>query len=152
MRKHKIGFEWNRITPNIYLGTNMCCQMHFDKKLLKKGITADISLEKERMDAAYGVDYYLWLPVKDKTAPKQAQLRVGVEILEELIEMNKKVYIHCKNGHGRAPTLVAAYLIGEEGFSVKKAISFIKKKRTTIHLEPSQKKALERFGKSLNKK
>ena len=46
----KVPFEYNQITKYIYLGTNQCCQTHFSKKLLKKGVKADISLEKERLD------------------------------------------------------------------------------------------------------
>lgn len=37
--KH-VPFEYSKITNNIYLGTNQCCKLHFDKSLLKKGITA----------------------------------------------------------------------------------------------------------------
>ena len=74
MVKHgKLIFEYNKITEYIYIGTNQCCQIHFNQKLLKKGIKADISLEKEKIDAPFGVDYYLWLPVKDHTAPSLKQ-------------------------------------------------------------------------------
>ena len=149
MKAHKIGFEWNKITPYIYIGTNRCCQAHFDKTLLKKGVRADISVEKEKLDAPWGIDYFLWLPTRDKTAPNQKKLRIGVDMIKRCVEQKEIMYIHCKNGHGRAPILVAAYLIEAKGFTVRQAISFIKKRRTTIHLEISQKKALEKFRKSL---
>jgi len=58
--------------------------------------------------------------------------------------MKKKVYVHCQNGHGRAPTLVAAYLI-RQGKTPMEAIEFIKSKRPTIHLEEVQISALETF-------
>ena len=54
------------------------------------------------------------------------------------------MYIHCKNGHGRAPTLVAAYLT-TQGMSVEEAIALIKSKRPEIHLEQSQLQAIKRF-------
>ena len=94
MTKHgKLTFEYNKITEYIYLGTNQCCQVHFKKALLKKGIKADISLEKERIDAPFGVDYYLWLPVTDHTAPSQKQLITGVNFIENLIKNKIKIYI-----------------------------------------------------------
>jgi protein-tyrosine phosphatase len=146
MKRHPpLKFEYNKITEYIYIGTNQCCQLHFKKELLKKGITADISLEKERIDAPFGVDYYLWLPVKDHTAPTQKQLIMGVDFIEDLIKNKIKVYVHCQRGHGRAPTLVAAYLISK-GKTVDEAVKYIKKKRPVIHPNTIQKNALKRFS------
>ena len=147
MEKH-VKFNYNKITPYIYLGTNNCCEIHFDRNLLKKGITADISLEKDRIDNPKGVTFFLWLPVKDKTAPKLDQLFIGATTIAMLTEMQHKVYVHCKNGHGRAPTMVAAYLIWT-GKTPKEALDIIKKKRPEIHLEASQKKILEKFYQSI---
>lgn len=129
--------DYDYITDGIYIGTNVCCQVHFDERLSKEGIEADISLEAERADTPFGVQFYLWLPVVDHTAPSPEQLRVGVTMLETLVRLKKKVYVHCKNGHGRAPTLVAAYLI-KQGKSVKEAEDFIRTKRSGIHLRPVQ--------------
>lgn len=127
--KH-IAFEYKKITNKIYLGTNQCCRHHFNKSLLKKGIEADISLEKESLDTPFGVKYFLWLPVKDHTAPTQSQLKIGADTIKNFVDNNIKVYIHCKRGHGRSPTLVAAYFI-LEGMTAKDAIKFIKKRKKT---------------------
>lgn len=135
-------FEYNYITDGIYIGTNQCCQTHFDEELKKEGITADISLEKNRLDAPFGVDFYVWIPVENHTAPKHDQLEFGTSVLEKLISMGKKVYVHCKNGHGRAPTLVAAYLV-KKGKSPEESIAFIKSKRPAIHLQDAQIEALK---------
>ena len=139
--------DYNYITDGIYIGTNQCCQFHFDDKLKKKGITVDISLEEERIDVPLGVEVYIWIPVKDKTPPSEDQLRFGVSAIKELVAMKKKIYVHCKNGHGRSPTLVAAYLI-EKGRTPREAVDFIKKKRPTIHLEECQMNALIKFVKT----
>ncbi|MEX0877801.1 MAG: dual specificity protein phosphatase family protein [Candidatus Spechtbacterales bacterium] len=136
--------EYNEITDGIFIGTNQCCQTHFDEKLKKEGITADISLEENRVDAPFGVDFYVWIPVQNHTAPKSDQLEFGVSVLEKLVSMGKKIYVHCKNGHGRAPTLVAAYLI-KKGKNPTDAEDFIKSKRPTIHLEDVQREALNNF-------
>ena len=139
--------EYNHITDGIYIGTNQCCQTHFDERLKKEGITADISLEEDRLDAPFGVDFYIWIPVKNHTAPKPDQLEFGVLVLKKLISMQKKVYVHCKNGHGRAPTLVAAYLI-KKGKTPEEAEGLIKTKRPSIHLEDVQRQALGDFSKT----
>ncbi len=145
MVKHgKLIFEYNRITNYIYIGSNQCCELHFKKELLKKGVKADVSLEKEKLDAPFGVDYFLWLPTKDHTAPLQKQLKAGVDFIDSLIKNKVKVYVHCQRGHSRAPTLVAAYLI-RKGKTVKQAIGYIKKKRPVIHLNKKQVDALKKF-------
>jgi hypothetical protein len=146
MKKHPETkqLEYNYITDGIFLGTNGCCEAHFDEGLAKKGITADISLEGERVDGAMGVSSYLWLPVPDQTAPSQNQLRLGVTTIKKLVAMKEKVYVHCQNGHGRAPTLVTAYLICE-GMSVEEALDFIKEKRPSMHLQDVQIEALKKF-------
>ena len=138
--------EYNYITDGIYIGTNQCCQTHFDEKLKKEGITADISLEENRLDTPFGVDFYVWIPVRNHQAPKRDQLEFGVAVLKQLVVMSRKVYIHCQNGHGRAPTVVAAYLI-DQGKSPVEAEAFIKSKRPTMHLEGVQRQALDDFSK-----
>lgn len=141
--------EYNYIADSIYIGTNQCCRSHFDEKLRKEGITADISLEEERADAPLGVDFYIWIPIKNHTAPTQEQLDFGVSVLGKLVAMKKKIYVHCQNGHGRAPTIVAAYFI-KQGKSPDEAIRLIKAKRPSIHLEDTQREALVEFSKRIS--
>ncbi|MBI2042719.1 MAG: tryptophan-rich sensory protein [Candidatus Nealsonbacteria bacterium] len=137
-------FEYNEIIDGIYIGTNQCCRGHFEEELTAKGITADISLEKERLDAPFGVDFYVWIPVGDHAPPAQDQLDFGVSAIKKLVAMNRKIYVHCEHGHGRAPTLVAAYLISL-GKTPQQAEALIKSKRPTIHLEETQRSALRDF-------
>ncbi|MBI2552758.1 dual specificity protein phosphatase family protein [Candidatus Uhrbacteria bacterium] len=136
--------DYHKITEYIYIGTNQCCQTHFDERLLAKKIRADISLEKNRLDAPFGVDYYLWLPVADHKAPTARQLELGIAMLRFCAQNRIPVYVHCKNGHGRAPTLVAAYLM-TTGMNTLQAAAFIKKRRPITHLNPVQVSALMRY-------
>ncbi len=149
MKKHVI-FDYNKITSLIYLGTNSCCQTHFKQELLNKGIRGDISLEGERIDQPEGIDCFLWLPVKDHTAPSLKQLWIGVKTIEALLDQKVKIYLHCKNGHGRAPTMLAAYFI-YNGMTINQAIEKIVKKRPEIHIEESQKRQLQKFKKYTKK-
>ena len=150
MKHSKLKFEYSKITGYIYIGTNMCYQqIYFNKNLIKKKkVKVDISLEKKKVDHPGGVEYYIWLPTKDHRAPTLKQLKVGVAFLRELKKQKIKSYVHCEKGHGRAPTLVAAFLISE-GMKVEEAIKFIKKKRKSIHLNKFQKQALFNFKKKL---
>jgi len=147
-RLHGPIMNYSKITDYIYIGTNACCQIHFDKKLLKKGVKADLSMEKERIDQAWGVDYFLWLPTKDGVAPSQGQLLIGAKFIDALVAQKTKIYIHCKNGHGRAPSITIAYLI-YSGRSFADSFNLIKKKRPEIHLHYNQIIALKKFAKSI---
>jgi len=143
--------EYNYITDGIYIGTNKCCQTHFDEGLSKEGITADISLEDIRMDHPFGVEFYVWIPVENHKSPTMDQLEFGVAVLEKMVSLGKKIYVHCQNGHGRAPVMVSAYLIKKEGKTPEDAEAFVKTKRTTIHLDEVQRDSLRNFYNQLKK-
>ena len=138
--------DYNYITDGIFIGTNQCCTVGLSLILQKEGVTAVISLEEDRIDQPFGVSAYLWLPTIDHTPPTQGQLMLGSETLKILVEQNKKVYVHCKNGHGRAPTLVGAYLI-KKGLSLEEAESLMIENRSTVKLWKIQKEALLNFSK-----
>lgn len=149
-RKHHAQFDLSQITEFVFLGTNLCClaRSHI-QILLDLGVTAEIDLEKERQDAAPDVEVYLWLPVADKTAPSMDQFAAGVTLMTDMTKRGKKVYVHCQYGHGRSPTLVAAYLIAQ-GKTVMEAIETIKAARPEVHLEDVQTQALEEYYKTIN--
>lgn len=146
MEMNHTSVEFSQITDLIYLGTNLCCthKPHI-QIILDLGISADIDLEEERQEQTPGIEVYLWLPVIDKQAPSQTQFRVGVAAIDKLVKEGKKIYIHCKNGHGRSPTLLAAYFI-YKGDSLEQAIERIRIKRPEIHLEQVQIEALKKFN------
>ena len=131
-------FEYNEIDESVIIGTNACCDIHFNKGLLTDGVDADISLEGEKVDRPFGVKTYLWLPTEDHTPPSKDNVDVGVDALDAIIAQGRKVYIHCKNGHGRAPTFYAAYLILKRDMNADDAVAHIMAKRPTAHIEESQ--------------
>lgn len=151
-KKHRFSkeksFDYDQITDEIFIGTNACCLVGYASELVEKNVLADISLEIERIDSPLGVDYFLWLPTIDGASPAKKQLNLGVKVLDFFVRSKIKVYVHCKNGHGRAPTLVASYLAVKKSMSVEEAINFIKQKRSTIHPNKVQLDALRNFKKN----
>lgn len=134
----------SEITPQVFLGTNQCCRAHYDALLLGQGVTHDLSLEAEHIDRPYGAESYLWLPTVDHRAPSLAALQMGISYIDSVIEHGGKVYVHCRNGHGRSPTLVAAWLMSH-GRTYVQAISLLKQRRPEIHLETVQRRLLQKF-------
>lgn len=145
---HDAKIEYSKINNYIYLGTDACCKVHFKDVLLKKGIRADISLEEERLDAPYGVKYFLWLPLADKLPLGKELLTIGTRAIKNFVDNKIKVYVHCRNGHGRSPELVAAYFV-TEGMRAKEALEFVISKRPEVHLNKIQIEDLQKFEKSL---
>ena len=131
-------FEYNQIDEGVFIGTNACCTSHFEKDLVAKDITVDISLEGEKIAQPVGVDIFIWIPTVDRTAPKKEPVVAAVEALDSLLQAGRKVYIHCKNGHGRGPTFYAAYLRLKKGLSTEEALAKISEKRPSIHPEDVQ--------------
>jgi protein-tyrosine phosphatase len=142
MPEHK-AFDYSEITPLIFIGQNVCCRTHFDGTLTAQGVRADMSLEKERIDQPYGVDMFLWLPTEDHAAVSHEKADLGILTLRYFAEKNIPCFVHCKNGHGRAPMLVAAYLIADQGMTAEEAVAYLKERRPVIHLQDVQKAFLK---------
>lgn len=142
-------FDYSQITDNIFIGSDLCkgntCPIH-GPEFEALGILVELNLSAERKEIPPdGIDIYSWLPVADGYAPTQEQMDIGTAIMDEAIKQGKRVYVHCKNGHGRSPTMVAAYLIRYQGKGVDEAIDFVAGARPEIHVEETQKEALNKF-------
>jgi protein-tyrosine phosphatase len=146
MESHSNQWDFSQITEYIYLGADMCCgSTHYDYLVGTMGITADIDLQEERFQAPSPLlEEFLWLPTADTHAPSPAQLMVGVATIEKLVQAKKKMFIHCRLGHGRAPTLVAAWFVSQ-GMTPERAVAEIEKHRPEIHLNEQQMEALKKF-------
>ncbi len=132
------SFDYSEITPLLFVGQNACCLTHFDKTLITRGVRTAISLEQEQIDQPYGVDMFLWLPTEDHAAISHEKADFGIAALRFFAEKNIPCFIHCKNGHGRAPMLVAAYLIADHGKTAEEAIAYLKERRPVMHLQDAQ--------------
>ena len=148
--EHKhIKLSYNKIEDRIYAGNNMCCQGHFEEELLSKGITADISLEAERLDNPQGVKYFFWFPWKEDTAPSSELINLALIVIDSLLEQNIKMYIHCKNGHGRTTTLLASYFLKKSGKTTDETLALVKEKRPSAHLNEIQLEFLKSYEQKL---
>lgn len=144
-------FDYSKIEEQVYIGSDLCkggvCPIH-GEEFKELGVLVEINLSAERNERPPEfIKSYTWLPVVDGYSPDQTQLDIGTSIINAAIEAGEVVYTHCKNGHGRSPTLVAAYLIRYKGMGVEDAGRFLEEKRPEIHIEEDQFKELEKFQK-----
>lgn len=145
MEHMHVKMSYNRIDDLTYAGNNMCCQTHFEMELLSKGITADISLEAERLDNPQGVKYFFWFPWIEDTAPNLELINLALDVLEGLARRNIKTYIHCKNGHGRTTTFLTAYFMRKNGINADESLKIVTGRRPSAHINNIQEAFLRGF-------
>ena len=126
-----------QITADLFLGSQ------YTKAGLKKlkalGITAIVNMRMHDVyeKARYEGIKYLHLPTVDNTPPPLAILIEGATFIDNEIKNKGKVYVHCRQGLGRGPTMALAYLI-KSGLTYNDAFALIKRVRTFISPRPGQ--------------
>ena len=138
-----------QITANLFLGSQY--SLPGLQRLKALGITAIVNMRMHSMydESSYNGFKYLHLPTPDNTPPSLAILIKGADFVDEEIKNNGKVYIHCRQGLGRGPTMTIAYLL-KTGLTFEDAYATVKRVRTFIHPRISQierLKELEQFYK-----
>jgi protein-tyrosine phosphatase len=138
----------SRITPQIWVGPQFNAAGR--RYLQRQGVNGSINLRVEYDDDAYGLalDRYCYLPTVDDHCPSPEHFQKGVDFIRGVVQEGGQVYIHCKAGVGRAPTLAAAYFIAE-GMTVEEAIATIKRRRPFITITPPQMEALHRYAEAV---
>jgi len=142
--------DFSRITEYIYVGSSICCESHLKSVVFDEGIEAIISLDIEDSKTPRGAEFFLWLPIPDNTPPKMEQLRIGVRTIDEFVRMKKKVFVHCKYGLGRGPTLVIAHFI-KHGMSVEESLAYLRRHRVGTKPTISQLEQLSKYAEHVRK-
>lgn len=134
----------SQITADLFLGSQY--SLLGLQKLEALGITAIVNMRmhSEYADAVYKGIKYLHLPTPDNTPPTLETLEKGATFVDDEIKNGGKVYIHCRQGLGRGPTMTIAYLI-KIGMTLDDAISLVRKVRTFINPRPSQIEQLKKL-------
>lgn len=124
-------FEANQIFDNIYLGD--INSVYDIKKLKELGITDIISVI-EGFDPPYINDFnYLVINAIDNENTDLSNIfDVSNKYINEILDNNKKVLIHCTYGKSRSVTILAAYIISAFGTNINTTLNFIKSKRHII--------------------
>ena len=127
----------SQISANLYLGGQY--NLKGLDKLKQMGITAIVSMREKSIyeEAHYEGFKFLQLPTADNTPPKMEDLIKGVDFIDSEISRNGKVYIHCRQGIGRGPSMAIAYLL-KLGITFNDAFALVKRVRPFINPTPQQ--------------
>jgi protein-tyrosine phosphatase len=132
----------SQISAHLFLGSQY--NLIGLKKLRALGVTAIVNIRttKSYDDAAHEGIKYLHLPVPDNTAPTLEMLRKGADFIDNEIKNGGVVYVHCRQGLGRGPTMAMAYLI-KLGMTYEDAYKRVRSVRKFINPQNSQVKQLK---------
>ncbi|WPV00875.1 dual specificity protein phosphatase [Mucilaginibacter sp. cycad4] len=127
----------SQITANLFLGSQY--NLLGLRKMKALGITAIINMRIHSVysEAQYEGFHYLHLPTVDNTPPSMDILMKGADFADAEIKKGGKVYIHCRQGLGRGPTMTIAYLL-KTGLTFQDAFNLVKRVRTFINPRPGQ--------------
>lgn len=124
-----------QITGHLFLGSQ------YNKIGLKKlkalGVTAIVNMRMHNSynKAGHKGMKYLHFPTIDNTPPPLEVLIEGANFIDEEIKNKGIVYVHCRQGLGRGPTMAMAYLI-KLGLTYQDAYNQIR--RVRIFINPRQ--------------
>lgn len=132
--------RFSLIGPRLYLGGQYGSAALDEFK--RRGITGIVSMRtyvpKPLTD--HGIDI-LHLPTTDLAAPKLEDLEKGIAFIDRHVKKGGRVYVHCRQGEGRGPTMAAAYLISL-GMRPQDAIAHLQAFRPFANPTKPQRKRL----------
>lgn len=142
-----MGHAWfSQITFHLWLGGAPTYRRDYDS-LLELGITAVLNVRAERADETAFYDQHgithVQFRVPDVTVPDEITITAAVKWIKVQIGDGRTVLVHCAKGRGRSATLLAAYLMREEGMSFDEANTLMKSKRPLTKLENKHRQVLE---------
>ena len=139
-------FDFNKLgDKNIFMGTYLETEQDF-KTISEQGINTILNvqtngdLEYRLLDInvlnnyanKYGIKIQRYPIIDFNKEELYNKLKDAADLLNQLIQEGKTVYVHCTAGIGRSPSVVVIYLILYENYSIGDAIELCKKSRPKI--------------------
>lgn len=137
---------FSQITPQLWLGGAPTYRRDYDF-ILNHGITAVLNIRAERQDDTalydrHGITHVQYR-VPDVMVPDGVTITDAVAWIKQQVDDGRMVLVHCAKGRGRSATLLAAYLMRQEGMTFGQADTLLSSKRPLTKLESRHQRVLE---------
>lgn len=131
------------VDSNLYIGG--FCKI---KNLSDYGIQAILDLREEGEDDSKDLEkysmQYLRIGIHDRGIPTLHDTQSALDWIRHHLNDNKKVFIHCNLGRGRAPLMACLYLISKD-VERRSAIKLVKKSRKYTYFNQNQLQYINKF-------
>ncbi|KAF0250393.1 MAG: Dsp [bacterium] len=138
-----MAIHFNRILPNLYVGTVPKTFDDVERLIREVGVTAVINLQTDDDFEWYQVDltkiqqYYekqnievMRKPIQDfQLEDLRDKLPECANTVDEFARNGHIIYLHCTAGINRSPTVAIGYLYSYLGYDMEAAISVVKTSR-----------------------
>jgi protein-tyrosine phosphatase len=137
---------FSEITPQLWMGGAPTYQRDYDY-ILDNNITAVLNVRAERSDDTafydrHGITHVQY-KIPDVTVPDGSTITDAVVWIKKQVDDGRTVLIHCAKGRGRSATLLAAYLMRQEGMTFDQANALLSARRSLTKLESRHQNVLE---------
>jgi atypical dual specificity phosphatase len=147
--KKPTNFSW--LIDDKLAGSGMPTSISEIDWILKQGVRSIVTMTENSLPESWVKNVkYLHVPTEDFSAPDMEQIDEAVEFIQNRLENNEPVMVHCAAGIGRTGTILACYLVKYEKLSAKDAIKKVRKERPGSIQSESQEIAISLYYKFLN--
>jgi protein-tyrosine phosphatase len=144
--KYSCFGECSEIIPNLYLSGVECLPVF----LKKKEITNVMSVLKTYMPTLDESYNHMKIEIHDEANQQiEKYFNEAHRFIDDAIEKNQKVLIHCYAGISRSATIVISYLMKKNKITFEKAYEMVKKTRSCISPNLSFYVALKEYEKTI---
>jgi hypothetical protein len=142
-----LGHAWfSQVTPRLWLGGAPTYRRDHEA-LLTLGITAVVDVRAERTpDLAFYVAHdisHRRFRVPDIGVPDEQDLTEATDWMDAQLAEGRTILVHCAKGRGRSATVLAAWLMREDGMTFDEVSALLRSKRSLVKLEARHRRVLE---------
>lgn len=129
--------HFNEVFPRIYIGNAFVAQNVM--RLQKLGVTHILNTAEgnsfmhvntsAEFYAGTGITYHGIRANDTEQFDLSAFFEEGAEFIDKALSGKGKVYVHCREGYSRSPTIVIAYLMLRHKMDVRVAVATVRHKR-----------------------
>ncbi len=151
VRIHRFLLNLNEKPDAVLISTNLFFGGYSSLLTLKKfGINSIVDLTENQHNKNNSNKFlinYFSLPIPDRGIPTIDEVLTTVKWIQNQLENNEKVFVHCNLGRGRGPLIIALYLV-YTGINKNDVIKLLRKKRHYVFFNHKQQEFIDLFEKN----